>query len=135
MYAEMTDKQREVNRLLMGETDKDGKKSSISSLNNMLMQMRKNCNHPDLVTAAADGSFLYPPADQLVAECGKMQLLVRIVVLVGGVGWGDRSTPVVSSRAGVFSWANNDGSVGRHPFTFSNPPPRLSPHPPPFNRS
>lgn len=88
MYAEMTDKQREVNMLLMGETDKDGKKSSISSLNNMLMQMRKNCNHPDLVTAAADGSFLYPPADQLVAECGKMQLLVRIVVLVGGVGWG-----------------------------------------------
>jgi len=77
MYAEMTDKQREVNRLLMGETDNDGKKSSISSLNNMLMQMRKNCNHPDLVTAAGDGSFLYPPADQLVAECGKMQLLVR----------------------------------------------------------
>jgi ATP-dependent DNA helicase len=79
MYAEMTDKQREVNRLLMGDGDVDGKKGSISSLNNMLMQMRKNCNHPDLITAAAEGSFLYPPADQLVAECGKMQLLEKLL--------------------------------------------------------
>ena len=79
MYAEMTDKQREVNSLLMGDVDSDGKKSSISSLNNMLMQMRKNCNHPDLVTAAAEGSFLYPPADQLVAECGKMRLLEKLL--------------------------------------------------------
>ncbi len=79
MYAEMTDKQREVNRLLMGEGDVDAKKGGISSLNNMLMQMRKNCNHPDLITAATEGSFLYPPADQLVAECGKMQLLEKLL--------------------------------------------------------
>ena len=79
MYAGMTEKQREVNRLLMGEAGIDGKKSSISSLNNMLMQMRKNCNHPDLITAATEGSFLYPPADQLVAECGKMQLLEKLL--------------------------------------------------------
>ena len=28
---------------------------SVASLNNVLMQMRKNCNHPDLITGPYDG--------------------------------------------------------------------------------
>ena len=52
---------------------------SVASLNNMLMQMRKNCNHPDLITAPFEGSLFYPPPDQLAAECGKMALLERLL--------------------------------------------------------
>ncbi len=37
-------------------------------------------NHPDLVTAAFDKDNLeYPPAAQLIAECGKMALLDRML--------------------------------------------------------
>ena len=32
--------------------------ASLSSLNNVLMQMRKNCNHPDLITAPFEGGSL-----------------------------------------------------------------------------
>ena len=30
---------------------------SVASLNNVLMQMRKNCNHPDLITGPFDGGW------------------------------------------------------------------------------
>jgi ATP-dependent DNA helicase len=52
---------------------------NVSSLNNMLMQMRKNCNHPDLIRGAQDGSFMYPPANTLVEECGKMRLMEKLL--------------------------------------------------------
>ena len=52
---------------------------SAASLNNMLMQMRKNCNHPDLITSAYDGSSVYPPPEELVADCGKMALAERLL--------------------------------------------------------
>lgn len=53
--------------------------SSISKLNNVLMQMRKNCNHPDLITSALDPSPMFPSAAELLAQCGKMQLLDRLL--------------------------------------------------------
>ncbi len=40
----------------------------VAKLNNVLMQMRKNCNHPDLIGGAYDGSLTYPSADELVAQ-------------------------------------------------------------------
>lgn len=43
--------------------------SSVGKLNNVLMQMRKNCNHPDLITSAFTNDINYPPPDQLVADC------------------------------------------------------------------
>lgn len=43
------------------------------------MQMRKNCNHPDLITSALDPSPLFPSAEELVKQCGKMQLLDRLL--------------------------------------------------------
>ena len=42
----------------------------MAKLNNVLMQMRKNCNHPDLISGAYDGSLTYPSADELVAQVG-----------------------------------------------------------------
>ena len=36
-----------------------------ASLNNMLMQLRKNCNHPDLISGGLDGSILFPGPEQV----------------------------------------------------------------------
>ena len=44
------------------------------------MQLRKNCNHPDIITADYDQSVMFPPADQLVEQAGKMQLLERLLL-------------------------------------------------------
>ena len=51
----------------------------MARLNNMLMQMRKCANHPDLITSAFEQSIEYPPPAELVAESGKMQLLERLL--------------------------------------------------------
>jgi len=56
-----------------------GGTASVATLNNVLMQMRKNCNHPDLITSAFDGSQYLPDAKELVAQCGKMKLVERIL--------------------------------------------------------
>jgi ATP-dependent DNA helicase len=84
MYASMTEKQKEINQQLRDKTLAASMKSkggnpSTATLNNMLMQMRKNCNHPDLITAPYEGGFMYPPAAQMVEECGKMKLLERLL--------------------------------------------------------
>lgn len=34
-----------------------------AKLNNVLMQMRKNCNHPDLITSAFTAELDYPPPE------------------------------------------------------------------------
>lgn len=49
------------------------------SLNNLLMQLRKCCNHPDLITGPATRAAAYPPADVILEQCGKMQLLDRLL--------------------------------------------------------
>ena len=95
LYANMSEKQREVNQQLRDKTlaaemakskARGGGGASMTSLNNMLMQMRKNCNHPDLITAPFEGSVFFPSSDQLVADCGKMALLDRLLtrLLAGG---------------------------------------------------
>lgn len=45
---------------------------SVASLNNVLMQMRKNCNHPDLITGPFDGAlgFVAPLPACSVCRCG-----------------------------------------------------------------
>jgi len=40
---------------------------------------RKNANHPDLITGPFEQSIIYPPADELIKESGKMQLLERML--------------------------------------------------------
>lgn len=85
LYAKMTKKQIQINKQLRDKTLASSMKSvkggmpSTASLNNMLMQMRKNCNHPDLITAPYEGGFMYPPAEQMVEDCGKMKLLERLL--------------------------------------------------------
>lgn len=82
LYAKMTDRQIDVNKQLAEKTlGTTMAKSSgrgtpgLSKLNNMLMQMRKCCNHPDLITGNFDGSFMFPSPEQLVKDCGKFALL------------------------------------------------------------
>ncbi len=52
---------------------------SVGSLNNVMMQMRKNCNHPDLITGGTDGDYMYPEPDVLIEQCGKFQLLDKLL--------------------------------------------------------
>lgn len=61
------------------EKEAAGQSTGVARLNNMLMQMRKNANHPDLITSHFEQAIEYPPPEQLVAECGKMQLLERLL--------------------------------------------------------
>ncbi|KAG8384005.1 hypothetical protein BUALT_Bualt04G0073000 [Buddleja alternifolia] len=49
-------------------------------LNNLMIQLRKNCNHPDLLESAFDGSYFYPPVEQIVEQCGKFHLLDRLLL-------------------------------------------------------
>ena len=54
-----------------------GRGGSTTALNNVLMQMRKVANHPDLLTSQYDDSLEYPSPDVLVEQCGKMALMHR----------------------------------------------------------
>lgn len=56
-----------------------GRGGSTTALNNVLMQMRKNCNHPDLITSAFTRDVNYPPPDVLTAQSGKLALLHRLL--------------------------------------------------------
>lgn len=53
--------------------------SSLTSLNNVLMQMRKNCNHPDLITAPFEGEA----ARRHGAACCVIAFLAYWAVLSG----------------------------------------------------
>ncbi|CAN8251362.1 unnamed protein product [Cochlearia groenlandica] len=83
IYATMTAHQKKfqehlVNRTLeahLGES-----RGWKGKLNNLFVQLRKNCNHPDLLVAQIDGSYLYPPVEDIVGQCGKFRLLDRLLV-------------------------------------------------------
>lgn len=86
LYATLTNHQKDfqdhlVNRTL--ESHLIGKSGSAyglkGKLNNLAIQLRKNCNHPDLLESSFDGSYAYPPVDQIVEQCGKFQLLERLL--------------------------------------------------------
>jgi ATP-dependent DNA helicase len=95
LWAEMAAPQVEFNTALVNRTCDEllrkiasdgGAQSSGVSLNNVLMQLRKNCNHPDLITGGLDGSIHFPSADELVAACGKMRLLDRLLTRLRAKG-------------------------------------------------
>ena len=56
-----------------------GRKVSKTKLNNMIMQMRKNCNHPDLISSAFTNDVMYPSSKELLEQSGKLQLLNRLL--------------------------------------------------------
>ena len=90
LYAPMTKLQRQLNQQLLDRTlaeelakvaDAEGGNSAAAArgLSNVLMQMRKNCNHPDLITGPFSASTVYPPPEELVEQCGKLALLQRLL--------------------------------------------------------
>ena len=90
LWAPMTDAQAQFNKALVDRTlsavlSKISEKGSgtvvqAAQVNNVLMQLRKNCNHPDLITAPYDGSVMFPPPEELVASCGKFGLMHRLLL-------------------------------------------------------
>lgn len=86
LYATMTEHQKNFQDHLVNKTLEDHLKASMNSghgmkgrLNNLMVQLRKNCNHPDLLQSAFDGSYVYPPVEQIVEQCGKFRLLDRLL--------------------------------------------------------
>ncbi|XP_060970551.1 ATP-dependent DNA helicase DDM1 [Cannabis sativa] len=87
IYATMTEFQKNfqghlVNKTLENYLSQEGGHAHCNrgKLNNLVIQLRKNCNHPDLLQGAFDGSYLYPPVEQIVEQCGKFRLLDRLLV-------------------------------------------------------
>ncbi|KAJ4965527.1 hypothetical protein NE237_017376 [Protea cynaroides] len=86
LYANMTDYQKNFQDLLINATLENylQEKSNYNygmkgKLNNLVIQLRKNCNHPDLLESVFDGSYSYPPIEQLVEQCGKFRMLDRLL--------------------------------------------------------
>ena len=95
LWADMAPAQQEFNAALVDKTIEEvlrkiatssGSTSQVASLNNVLMQLRKNCNHPDLITGGLDGSICFPTADELLASCGKLKLLDRLLTRLRAKG-------------------------------------------------
>ena len=130
LYAHMVETQRKFNDALVDKTIGDmlqkisGGSAPIgaTALNNMLMQLRKNCNHPDLITGGLDGSIMFPSADELVEQCGKFRLLDRLMTKLRAKGHKvlifsqmTRMLDLIESffeqRGGGFKVCRIDGSV------------------------
>ncbi|XP_043715072.1 ATP-dependent DNA helicase DDM1 isoform X2 [Telopea speciosissima] len=86
LYATMTEHQKNIQDHLVNKTlgnylqEKSNYMSGMKGkLNNLFLQLRKNCNHPDLLESVFDGSGTYPPVEQLVEQCGKFRLLDRLL--------------------------------------------------------
>ncbi|XP_021757499.1 ATP-dependent DNA helicase DDM1-like [Chenopodium quinoa] len=89
LYATMTEHQKNFQEHLINRTLENHLVTNVSlgpvprgfkgKLNNLMIQLRKNCNHPDLLESAFDGSYFYPPVEQIVGQCGKFQLLDRLL--------------------------------------------------------
>lgn len=82
LYAAMSALQKQLNNQIRDKTlaELNGSKgASVGSLNNVMMQMRKNCNHPDLIVGGTDGDYMYPNPETLIEQCGKFQLLDRLL--------------------------------------------------------
>ncbi|TKW30316.1 hypothetical protein SEVIR_2G027800v4 [Setaria viridis] len=89
IYANMTEHQKQIQDHLVEKTFDDylHEESDIvlkrpgirSKLHNLLIQLRKNCNHPDLLESPFDSTTLYPPVEKILEQCGKFQLFVRLL--------------------------------------------------------
>lgn len=91
LYASMSKTQKSFNDALVDKTiesilqklaGNNRIPAGSTQLNNILMQLRKNCNHPDLITGGLDGSIQFPSAAELIEQCGKMQLLNRLLTIL-----------------------------------------------------
>lgn len=88
LYAPMSDQQKEFHEFLLTKTLAKHLEENVRSpgattkanMNNVLMQLRKNCNHPDLLTSQFETDVNFPPIEKLVKQCGKLKLLDRLLV-------------------------------------------------------
>ncbi|KAK4262183.1 hypothetical protein QN277_027768 [Acacia crassicarpa] len=85
IYAIMTELQKNFQEHLINKTlekylreKSSGGRASIN-IRNVVIQLRKNCNHPDLLESPFDDSFFYPPINEMVEQCGKFRLLDRLL--------------------------------------------------------
>ncbi|KAL8123801.1 ATP-dependent DNA helicase DDM1 [Apium graveolens] len=86
LYATMTEHQKNFQDHLVNRTLENHLLETVDTgrgfkgrLQNLMVQLRKNCAHPDLLESAYDGSFMYPPVEQIVGQCGKFQLLDKLL--------------------------------------------------------
>ncbi|XP_058228632.1 ATP-dependent DNA helicase DDM1-like [Rhododendron vialii] len=86
LYATMTEHQKNFKDHLINKTLETYLREKVDTgrgmkgkLTNVMLQLRKNCYHPDLLESAFDGSYFYPPVEQIVNQCGKFQLLDRLL--------------------------------------------------------
>lgn len=88
LYTPMTEKQKAFNDHLVAKTlneyfaEKGNSSGAMlkAQLNSVCMQLRKNCNHPDLFHSHFEDDINYPPVDELVAQCAKFKLMDRLLV-------------------------------------------------------
>ncbi|GAB2232056.1 hypothetical protein Drorol1_Dr00011078 [Drosera rotundifolia] len=86
LYATMTDHQKNIQDHLVNKTlenylteHSDTGRGFKGRLFNLMIQLRKNCNHPDLLESAVGDTYLYPPVEQIVSQCGKFRLLDKLL--------------------------------------------------------
>ncbi|XP_039795757.1 ATP-dependent DNA helicase DDM1-like isoform X2 [Panicum virgatum] len=89
IYANMTEHQKQIqdhlvektfDNYLHEESDIVLKRPGIKSkLHNLVIQLRKNCNHPDLLESPFESTGLYPPVEKILEQCGKFQLFDRLL--------------------------------------------------------
>ncbi|TKY70376.1 ATP-dependent DNA helicase DDM1 [Spatholobus suberectus] len=86
IYANMTEHQKNLQDHLVNKTLGNylQEKSSYGRgaprmIHNLVIQLRKVCNHPDLLESPYDGSYFYPPLNEIVEQCGKFNLLDRLL--------------------------------------------------------
>lgn len=86
LYATLTEHQKKfqdhlINKTLEGylREKMDTGRGMKGRLTNLMVQLRKNCYHPDLLESAFDGSYFYPPVEQIVEQCGKFRLLDKLL--------------------------------------------------------
>ncbi|XP_055806627.1 ATP-dependent DNA helicase DDM1-like [Solanum dulcamara] len=86
LYATLTDYQKKFQEHLINRTLEGYLIENVSTgngfkgrLNNLMIQLRKNCNHPDLLESIFNGSNFFPPVEQIVEQCGKFRLLDRLL--------------------------------------------------------
>ncbi|CAN6196774.1 unnamed protein product [Urochloa humidicola] len=89
LYANMTEHQKQIQDHLVKKTfdnylheDADIvlKRPGIKSMmRNLFIELRKNCNHPDLVVSPLEATGMYPPPETILEQCGKFQLFDRLL--------------------------------------------------------
>lgn len=87
LYAQLAEEQRKLMQAYIDGTieselqqrSRNGNNAAIRGLNNELMQLRKVCNHPDLLTSQFDQEPEFPSSETLMEQCGKLQLLERVL--------------------------------------------------------